>query len=117
MSDALGLPPRDPRRPSVDPWWRVFVLLRTVPGVYERTVRASGPIEAEQTAATEDPAVLETLGVQLEHGVTSSGPGPTTGYRRLRPSGWRQFRPTEPRSSDGHVGPLVPVVEILAPTP
>ena len=31
--------------------WRVFVVLRHRPGVWERTILASGPLEAEHTVA------------------------------------------------------------------
>jgi hypothetical protein len=45
--------------------WRVFVLLRDRHGIYERAVRASGPLAAEDNASKDDRHVLATLGSRL----------------------------------------------------
>jgi hypothetical protein len=96
--------------------WRVFVRFRDAPGVYERSIGASGPIEAEQAVSLADPGVLETLGAQFD----DRGPEPPDGqggYRRLHTTGWRLVRAL------GNPSPGVPdtshlrVVEVVEPRP
>jgi hypothetical protein len=92
--------------------WRVFVLLRHRPGVWERTIRAAGPLEAEQAVALADRDVFETLGAQgLDRGLAAGG---HTEYRSLKPVGRRSL-PIHPTGSPGSAAMRVPVVEVLAP--
>jgi hypothetical protein len=95
--------------------WRVFVRFRDVPGVYERSIRASGPIEAERAVSLADPGVLETLGAQFDDRVPEPGDGHGD-YRPLHTTGWRHFRPggNPPRGGPG-TSPAR-VIEVLAPT-
>jgi hypothetical protein len=96
--------------------WRVFVRFRDASGVYERSIGASGPIEAEQAVSMADPGVLETLGAQFD----DRGPEPPDGhggYQRLRRTGWRLVRaPGNP--SPGEPDPSrLRVVEVVAQRP
>src|SRR5262245_31768506 len=50
--------------PGALQYWRVFVVLRDRPGVYERSIRGSAAWEAEQSVTVADPDVLEILGSQ-----------------------------------------------------
>jgi hypothetical protein len=93
----------------------VFVQFRTVRGIYERSIRASGPLEAEQAAAMADPRILETLGAQVDRsGSTSDDRSP--GYRRVQRTGWQRLRGKRRERSDGNAAPFVRVVEVVAPT-
>jgi hypothetical protein len=95
--------------------WRVFVRFRGASGVYERSIGASGPIEAEQAVSIADPGVLETLGAQFD------GRGPEVGdgkgeYRRLHSTGWRLLGPLGNSSRGEPDTSHVRVIEVLAPT-
>jgi hypothetical protein len=76
------------RSAGLDELWRVFVLLRGRPGVYGCTVRASGPLAAEETvAARNQSTVLETLGSEsLGRGLVAV----EAEYRRFHVAGSRR---------------------------
>jgi hypothetical protein len=100
--------------PEGDEVWRVFFVLRHSPGVYERTIRAAGPIAAERALTKTDRDVLETLGAQfLGRGLAS---GPTeAGYRRVQPIGRRYAIVHPKRSARYSTFRVVPTVEVMTP--
>jgi hypothetical protein len=103
------------RREGFTTVWRVFVTLRDRPGVWDRTIRASGPLEAEHAVADADRDVFETLGAQGLDPRFVEGGG-QTGYRSLRPVG-RRFLPIRPTGIPGSAAMRVPIIEVLAAKP
>jgi hypothetical protein len=101
--------------PEGDEVWRVFVLLRDRPGVYERSIRSSGPLEAQHAIEMADHGVLETLGAQfLGRSISAS---PSAPYRRVQAVN-RRFAAMRRRNSSGSTAfASVPVVEVMVPEP
>ncbi len=118
MALADGWPRVADPTPEGDELWRVFVLLRHRPGVYERAVRASGPLHAEHAVAIADAEVLATLGSRFL-GRGHDATGADARYRGLRPAGRRFLEVPVPRkrSSGSTVLAPLPIVEVLAPRP
>jgi hypothetical protein len=93
--------------------WVVFVRLRDRPGTYERSIRASGPIDAEQAVSVADRGVLETLGAQLVR--DGHRPANRFAYRPLQQIGPRYLKLRRKGRPD-MVGPAtVAVVEVMTP--
>jgi hypothetical protein len=90
--------------------WHVFVLLRDRPGLHERTVEASGAMDAEHRVATTDRMVLETLGSQHVP-ATDGDASADIRYRRIQSVG-RRFLSTHPRA---HRPVARPFLEVVAP--
>jgi hypothetical protein len=90
--------------------WHVYVLLRDRPGLHERTVEASGPMDAEHRVATTDRRVLETLGSQ--HVTATDGDASADiHYRRIQTVG-RRFLSPYPTA---HRPFARPFLEVVAP--
>ena len=105
-------------RPESDPFpardeiWRVFVRLRRRPGMYEREVWASGPLEAER-AALADREVLATLGSQSRRR-RGGADGPARDDRSVERVG-RRFVELRHRSPSGSsVFSFVPATQVLS---
>jgi hypothetical protein len=100
------------REEEVKTAWRVFVVLRHRQGVWERTIRATGPLEAEHAVAA-DRDVIETLGAQglVRQKAADCG---QTDYRSVHAVG-RWFLPIRLTGSPGSGGRRVAIVEVLAP--
>jgi hypothetical protein len=120
MAASTGMKRRGQERrgsaPSTDgdELWRVFVILRNRPGVHERAIRASGPLEAEHAVARADREVLETLGSQLL-GRRIVSLGSKAEYRALDALS-RRFMLVHQKGRPGSaVFTRMPIVEILTP--
>jgi hypothetical protein len=112
----VGDPDRGEALPSADgeQLWRVFVILRDRPGVHERSIRASGPLEAEHAVAVADRDVLETLGSQfLGRCIVSLGG--KAEYRALEAVSRRFLRVRQWGRPGSAVSTRMPIVEIVTP--
>jgi hypothetical protein len=90
------------------------VILRNRPGVHERAIRASGPLEAEHAVAVADREVLETLGSQfLGRRIVSLGG--KAEYRALEAVSRRFLRVRQWGRPGSAVFTRMPIVEILTP--
>ncbi len=97
-----------------DEAWRVFVLLHRRPGVFEREIRASGPLAAQNLVEAADRDVLATLGAQAIRGRAGSA-AMRSDYRAMQPAG-RRFMSVRRAPSAGSGGrSAVPAVVVLAP--
>jgi hypothetical protein len=113
MNGEDGAGRKSPSSAGSGELWRVFVRLRHRSGVYERAIRASGPLDAEHAVAIADREVLAILGSQSMGRRGAGGTG--SEYRMLEAVGHRylEVRPAEV-SGSAALSPM-PIVEVLRP--